>query len=168
MLLFLIGLNSGGEQYTWNSSHVISLLVITPSDLIAFVTALTVGLRAQAQVIGINIFYNQFTHRVTKNTYKTIVPVLIIAGLDTVESITGFITRLVAVPYEELAKTVPGLVGDKVLFEMGRRAEMECFKRAVDWVFLLTVLFGVVACVAAACMGDVERFMDGHVAVPLG
>lgn len=72
---------------------------------------------------------------------------------------------LTAVPFEVLARNVPGLTGE--LLELGKREAGECFKGALDWVYLLTVPFGIVAVVAAACMGDVEGWMDGRVAVVL-
>jgi hypothetical protein len=142
--------------------------VITPDDLIASVTALTVGIRAQAQVIGISIFYNQFLRQITKRAYTTLLPVLLIAGADSVAEIKGFVVGLTSTNYAELAKTIPGLVKSESLFEMGMKAEIELFGGALNWVYYITIPFGVTACIAAAFMGDVSRFMDDHVAVVLG
>ncbi|CZR65192.1 related to trichothecene efflux pump [Phialocephala subalpina] len=145
------------------------ITVITPDDLIASVTALTVGLRAQAQVLGLAIFYNRLVYQVTRHAYKTIVPALIISGVYDIDTITNFITGLTAVPYKDLASTIPGLVGtaNAANYELTAKAVLECFSEAIKWVWYITIPFGVCACVVAAFMGDVSQYMDEHVAVVL-
>ena len=141
--------------------------VITPDDLLASVTALTVGLRAQAQVLGLSIFYNRFVHEVTKRAFKTIFPALLSAGVFSPDVISSFILSLTAVPYDSLAKEIPQLVGNRTDFELVREASVQCFEGALKLVYWITVPFGVTACLAAAGMGDVSGFMDEHVAVVL-
>lgn len=145
------------------------ITVITPDDLIASVTALTVGLRAQAQVLGLSIFYNRYVYQVTTKSYKTIVPALIISGVFDIDTITSFITDLTAVPFKELYLMIPGLVGsaNAANYEMTAKAVVECFSEAIKFVWWITVPFGVCACVVAAFMGDVSQYMDEHVAVVL-
>lgn len=90
-----------------------------------------------------------------------------IAGADNVAEIKGFIIGLTSTNYANLAKTIPGLVKSEILFEQGMKAEMDCFGGALNWVYYITIPFGVTACVAAAFMGDVSGYMDDHVAVVL-
>jgi hypothetical protein len=143
------------------------ITVITPDDLIASVTALTVGLRAQAQVLGLSIFYNRFVHEVTNRAFKTIIPALVNAGVFSPTDIKTFILSLTAVPFDTLAKEIPQLLGNRTDFELVREASVSCFQGALKLVWYITVAFGVAACLAAAGMGDVSGYMDDHVAVVL-
>jgi hypothetical protein len=140
--------------------------IITPDDLIASVTALTVGLRAQAQVIGLAIFYNRFQHEVTKNAFKYIVPAMLEIGEFDVEIITNFVTSLAGVPYSQLSLTIDALYFPKN-YELLREATIQCFSRSFTLVYYITIPFGVTASIAAAFMGDISPYIDEHVAVVL-
>jgi hypothetical protein len=142
------------------------ITVITPDDLIASVTALTVGLRSQAQVIGLAIFYNRFVHQVAKNAYTTIAPAMIEAGVFNVTLITDITTGLTAMPLEAYVPLVPQL-RDPTAFEAVRMAAIDCFSGSFKLVWYITIAFGVPACIVAAAMGDVSQYMDNHVAVVL-
>lgn len=142
------------------------ITVITPDDLIASVTALTVGLRAQAQVIGLSLYYNRFLHEVTKNAYKDVVPAMVEAGVFSPTVIIDLVANLTAVPFYEYAPNIPQL-SNSANYELVKEATVQCFSRSLALVFYITIAFGVPACVAAACMGDVSKFMDNHVAVVL-
>jgi hypothetical protein len=144
----------------------IIITVITPDDLIASATALTVSLRAIAQVIGLSIFYNRFVHEVTLHALNTVALPLYESGVNTIETITAFVTSLTAIPYSELAKTVPGLVGSEH-YEPLRLGAIEMFSESLKLIYYITIPFGVAACIAAACMGDVSKYIDQHVAVVL-
>jgi hypothetical protein len=142
------------------------ITIITPDDLIASATALTVGLRAQAQVIGLAIFYNRFVHEVTAHAIDTIVAPLIISGVYNETVIANFITSLTAVPYLELAGTIPGLVGSEN-YDAVKEGAISLFSESFRLVYFITIPFGVAACIAAAAMGDISKYMDKHVAVVL-
>lgn len=142
------------------------ITVITPDDLIASVTALTVGLRAQAQVIGLSIFYNRFLHEVTQNAYKDVVPAMLEAGVYSPTVIIDLVANLTAVPFYQYAPNIPEL-SIPVHYELVKEATIQCFSRSLVFIYYITIAFGVPACIAAACMGDVSKFMDNHVAVIL-
>ena len=142
------------------------ITIITPDDLIASVTALTVGLRAQAQVIGLSIFYNRLVHDVTKNAYSYIVPAMLEAGIYNATEITNLVTSLTGVPYYQLAPLIPEL-HNPANYEAVKEATIQCFSQAFVLVWYITIAFGVAACIAAAFMGDVSKYMDNHVAVVL-
>lgn len=140
--------------------------VITPDDLIGSVTALTVGLRSQAQVLGLAIFYNRFVTEVTKHAYTTIVPAMIDAGVYNATVITDLVTSLTAVPFSEYAPLVPQL-SNATHYAAVQEAAMQCYTQSFRTVWFITIAFGVPACFAAAGMGDISSFMDNHVAVVL-
>ncbi|KAK6423944.1 hypothetical protein LTR95_016457, partial [Oleoguttula sp. CCFEE 5521] len=145
------------------------ITVITPDDLIGSVTALTVGLRAQAQVVGLAIFYNQLINQVTKSTYKYVVPAWLsnvpVTG-TTVADITFTMNTLSALPFDTLAREYPsfGLNTAKAM-EFVKPACIHAFDDGFKLVWYITIAFGVFACIASACMGSVSKYLDGHVAV---
>jgi hypothetical protein len=142
------------------------ITVITPDDLIASVTALTVGLRAQAQVIGLAIFYNRFVSEVTVNTYTYVVPAMFQAGVYNATTIKNLVTSLTAVPFDEYALLIPELQ-ITANYDLVQEATIQCFSRSFTFIYYITIAFGVPACIAAAFMGDISAFLDNHVAVVL-
>lgn len=143
------------------------ITIITPDDLIASVTALTVGLRAQAQVLSLSIFYSRFVTEVTKRAWKSIIPAMVVSGVYDPVLIKQFVTNLSATPYKILAPQIPQLVNNVTNFELVRESTIKCFDGSLNFVYFITIAFGVAACIAAACMGDVSQYIDSHVAVVL-
>lgn len=144
------------------------ITIITPDSLIASATALTVGLRAQAQVVGLAIFYNRFAHVVKSRALETIVLPLIESGVYNEAIITNFVTDLTAVPFSQLASTIPELgKAGSANYEAVRQGAISLFSQSFRLVYFITIPFGVAACIAAATMGDVSGYMDEHVAVVL-
>ena len=142
------------------------ITVITPDDLIASVTALTVGLRAQAQVIGLAIFFNRFLSEVTVNAFTYVVPAMVKAGIYNATTIENMITGLTAVPFYEYAPLIPEL-RIAANYDLVLEATIQCFSRSFTLIYYITIAFGVPACIVAALMGDISAFLDNHVAVVL-
>ncbi|KAG4441667.1 hypothetical protein IFR05_002874 [Cadophora sp. M221] len=142
------------------------ITVITPDDLIASVAALTIGLRAQAQVIGLALFYNRFVSEVTKNALGTVVPAVIDLGVFNVHEIEEFVRGLTAQPIRAWASLIPALA-DPVNVEFIRQASVACFLKSLNNVYLITIAFGATACIASLCIGSVTEYLDNHVAVVL-
>jgi hypothetical protein len=138
--------------------------VITPDDLIGSVTALTVGLRSQAQVIGLALFYNRFEDKVLQNAYKYIVPVIVEAGVYNATVITNLVTGLTALPFRTLAADIPQLQ-NATHFAAVEESAIKCFSETFHFLWMITIPFGVTACIAALFMGDVSQYLDNHVAV---
>ncbi|KAK2624942.1 hypothetical protein QTJ16_005311 [Diplocarpon rosae] len=135
-------------------------------DLIASVTALTVGLRAQAQVIGLSLLYTRFVHEVTQHALTTIVPVARRLGIDDRESLQRLVQGLTAMSAAAYARFLPPLAAAADV-ELLAEAARSCFSASFRSVYLLTIAFGLTACLASACIGDVAAYMDNHVAVVL-
>lgn len=142
------------------------ITVITPDDLIASVTALTVGLRAQAQVVGLAIFYNRFVNELTTKGIDYMLPAVLEAKWYDLDGIIEMMTALTSISYSEYALTIPELA-DPAAYEVVRAATVLAFSSALKLIFFITIAFGVPACIAAAFMGDVSQYMDGHVAVAI-
>ncbi|ELR04919.1 hypothetical protein VC83_02808 [Pseudogymnoascus destructans] len=143
------------------------ITVITPPDLLASVTALTVALRAQTQVLGLAIFYNRFVAKVTEGGYALVAPAMIKAGVYDPEVIFNLVQGMSAVPYSALAKAIPQLMADPAAYQAVGEAALESFAAAFKLIYYITIAFGAPACVAAAFMGDVGQYMNENVAVKL-
>ncbi|KAI9048470.1 hypothetical protein LZ554_007305 [Drepanopeziza brunnea f. sp. 'monogermtubi'] len=143
------------------------ITVITPDDLIASVTALTVGLRCQAQVIGLAIFFNRFTHAVTQRAATTLVPAALQIGVVDVAKIEAMVRGLTAMTVEEYAAVLPELAAGAGNVRLVVAAAQACFGGAFRLVYLITIAFGITACVASLGIGDLGRYLDDHVAVVL-
>ena len=142
------------------------ITVITPDDLIVTVTALAVGLRAQAQVVGLTIYYSRFIYEVTRNAYKDIVPAMTSVGVYNATVITDMVTGLTSVPFDQYAQRIPQL-RIPANYELVKEATIQCFSKSFILVYYITIAFGIVACVAAVCMRDIFEYLDSHVAVVL-
>ena len=142
------------------------ITVITPDDLIASVTALTVGLRAQSQVIGLALFYNRYTSELQANTLKHVGPIMAQLGVTDPLQVSGMMQILTAIPFRQYAAMVPGLSAEPV-YSLLSKACIDAFGSTFKFVYLITIGFGVPACIAAGLLGDMSQYMDEHVAVPV-
>jgi hypothetical protein len=112
------------------------------------------------------MFYNRFKSEVTKRAVTTIGLAMFKAGIFDVTVITDFVTSMTGVPFHQLAQTFPQLM-IPANYEMVREAGIQCFSESLKSVYWITIAFGATACIGAAFMGDVSKYMDGHVAVVL-
>lgn len=143
------------------------ITVITPDDLLASITALTVGLRAQCQVIGLAIFYNRLQNQVTKYVYKEAVLSFVGAGFYDPKIITSIVTGLTSHPFSYYREIYPTQLGPNSgpATQKLEAAMIKVFTSAFQEIWYITIAFGAVAVIAAAFMGSVNKYMDKHVAV---
>jgi hypothetical protein len=142
------------------------ITIITPDDLIGTVTAVTVGLRAQSQLIGLALFYNRFVNELQNNVINYVVPAMFSVGIDDPTEITTIVSSLTAVPFYQLAAGIPQLQ-NPANYELVKEATIQGFSQSFLLPYYITIAFGVPACIAAAFMGDISKYMDDHVAVVL-
>lgn len=74
-------------------ANQVIITVIPPDDLIGSVTALTVVLKSQAQVISLALFYNRLYTDIYANTIKYIVPPIIEAGVYDLTVIENLVSK---------------------------------------------------------------------------
>lgn len=60
---------------------------------------------------------------------------------------------------------IPGIAGNATAYGIVVRAGQVAFAEAYHWVYLVSIAFGGVSIVAALCLGDINQYMDDHVAV---
>ena len=65
---------------------------------------------------------------------------------------------------EEL-KLIPGIAGNDTAWEIVVGAGKIAFAESYRWVYLVSIAFGGVSIIAACFLGNIDEYMDDHVAV---
>lgn len=65
---------------------------------------------------------------------------------------------------EEL-NLLPGIHGNPRAYEIVVRAGQVAFAESYRWVYLVSIAFGTVSVVASLFLGNIDGYMDDHVAV---
>ena len=65
---------------------------------------------------------------------------------------------------EEL-KTIPGIAGNETAYQMVVYAGQVAYAESYKYVYLASIAAGVVSIIAACFLGDINKYMDDHVAV---
>jgi len=139
--------------------------IICPDDLIATVSALTLSIRVIGGAIGYCIYYNVFAAKFAKNAVHYIGGVMTLQlGITNVTYITSAIEITAASLLEEL-KHIPGIAGNETAYQMVVYAGQVAYAESYKWVYLASIAAGVVSIIAACFLGDINKYMDDHVAV---
>ena len=85
-------------------------------------------------------------------------------GITNVTYITSAIEITAASLLEEL-KHIPGIAGNETAYQMVVYAGQVAYAESYKWVYLASIAAGVVSIIAACFLGDINKYMDDHVAV---
>lgn len=85
-------------------------------------------------------------------------------GIYNVTTITH-IAELIGQSLIEEIKDLPGVAGNLTKWAILVRAGEQSYAEAYPYVYYCSIAFGVVSVVAACALGDIEKYMDDHVAV---
>lgn len=85
-------------------------------------------------------------------------------NITNVTYITDAIVLTGASLLDEL-KTIPGIAGNELAYEAVVEAGRLAYAASYKWVYYTSIAFGVVSILAACFLGDIEKYMDDHVAV---
>jgi len=160
-ILIVAGLGIGGILVP---ASIISTIVC-PDDLIATVSALTLSIRVIGGAVGYAVYFNVFYNRLVPNLKQIMGPVIAksiraknMHVIEEVITLTGnsLINRIKDIP--EVAK-YPGAW--EAIVASGRLAYADAYK----YVYYVSIVFGVISVVASCFLGDIEKYMDDHVAV---
>ncbi|KAF2157629.1 MFS drug efflux pump [Myriangium duriaei CBS 260.36] len=142
--------------------QIVSTL-ICPDDLIATITACTISIRFVGGAIGYAAYYAVLRQRFTHYAYVYIVPETLKMGIANVTEITDIVYAISGNLASKL-HTFPGVdTPEKV--ETLVRAGQIAFSKSYPMVYLVSIAFGAVAFIASFFLPDVDKFMDGHIAV---
>ena len=62
-------------------------------------------------------------------------------------------------------KLIPGIAGSDLAYEAVVEAGRLAYAESYKWVYYTSIAFGAVSILAACFLGDIEKYMDDHVAV---
>ena len=139
--------------------------IICPDDLIATVAALTLAIRVIGGSVGYTTYYNVFVHKFTHNAIKYVGGAMELElGIKSPKAIQEAIVLTGASLLPDL-KLIPGIAGNETAYAIIVEAGQIAFAESYRYVYLVSIAFGGVAIIAACFLGDIEKYMDDHVAV---
>ncbi|OJJ43101.1 hypothetical protein ASPZODRAFT_74978 [Penicilliopsis zonata CBS 506.65] len=160
-ILIVAGLGIGGIVVPAS----IITTIVCPDDLIATMSALTLSIRVIGGSIGYTIYYNIFIAKFVP-ILETSIEYVMVAELNitNTQAITEAIELTSASLVEEL-QAIPGIAGNPAAYEAVLKAGQIAFAEGYKWVYYASIGFGCVSIIAACFLGDIEKYMDDHVAV---
>jgi len=159
-LLVLAGLGIGGIVVPAS----IITTIICPDDIIATVAALTLSIRVIGGCIGYTTYYNVFVSYFTPNAIKYIGGTMVELGITNKSYIVEAITLTGASLLQDL-KFIPGIAGNETAYNMVVLAGQMAYAESYKYVYLVSIGFGSISIIASCFLGDIQKYMDDHVAV---
>jgi len=160
-ILILAGVGIGGIVVPAS----IITTIICPDDLIATVAALTLSVRVIGGCVGYTTYYNVFLSKFVPNAIYYIGGVmeleLGITNATYIEAAIGY-TGASLLP---LLNTIPGIAGNETAYAMVVYAGQVAYAESYRYVYLTSIAFGSVSIIAALFLGNIDKYMDDHVAV---
>jgi hypothetical protein len=134
-------------------------ITVSPDQLISTTVALALSIRVVGGSIGYSIYYNVFLNKLTPTLPAYIGRYAVAAGLPE-SSAVDFVTTYLTAPanISSVAGVTPAVLAGAV--EASRWANAYALK----YVWYVSIPFGVLACVACACLGSIEKYMTNRIA----
>ena len=133
--------------------------------MIATVAALTLAIRVLGGSIGYCIYYNVFVNKFIPNAVHYIGGVMVLElGITNVTYIEDAV-QLTAASLLDGLKVIPGIAGNETAYEIVVAAGQVAFAESYKYVYFASIAFGSVSIIASCFLGDINKFMDDHVAV---
>ncbi|KAG9553856.1 MFS multidrug transporter-like protein, partial [Aureobasidium melanogenum] len=160
-ILVVAGLGIGGIVVPAS----IITTIICPDDLIATVAALTLSIRVIGGSIGYSVYYNTFISRFVPAATHYIGGTMIYKLNITSPAIIKAAIELTGASLLPELQTLPGIKGVPGAYEMVVIAGRVAYAEAYKYVYYVSIAFGAVSIIAACFLGDINKYMDDHVAV---
>ncbi|MCJ1447111.1 MAG: hypothetical protein MMC23_007620 [Stictis urceolatum] len=159
-ILVVAGLGIGGIVVPAS----IITTVICPDDLIATVAALTLAVRVIGGSIGYSVYYNVFYNKFVAAATTILGEAIVSVGVYDATEIATLIQLTGAGLLQEM-KAFPPLSTNETAYEIVVQAGQMAYAESYKYVYYASIAFGAVSVVAACFLGDINQFMDDHVAV---
>jgi hypothetical protein len=159
-ILVVAGLGIGGIVVPAS----IITTIICPDDLIATVAALTLAIRVLGGAIGYTTYYNVFYNKFVPKLGFGIAVALAdnqIFDLPTVVQAA----ELTGASLLDKILLLPKINGNMTVWMDVVKAGQLAYSEAYPYVYYTSIAFGSVAIVASCFLGDINKYMDDHVAV---
>lgn len=140
--------------------------VISPPDLIGTSVALSVVIRMIGQVVGKSMFYNIFKQRLTAEAPAIIGLPAVSVGFSDIPRITKLVTTMTAGPLSHYRALFPELDSPQDL-SLIIEAGQQLYAKVFPLLYLVSIPFGVLACLSCLALWGIDKYMDGDVAVHL-
>ena len=160
-LLILAGLGIGGIVVPAS----IMTTIICPDDIIATVAALTLSIRVIGGCIGYTAYYNVFISKFVPNAIKYIGGTMALELNITNETLITEAIGYTGISLLPLLKTIPGIAGNDTAYEMVVAAGRVAYAESYKYVYFASIAFGSVSIIASVFLGNIDKYMDDHVAV---
>ncbi|KAL9107004.1 MAG: hypothetical protein Q9227_008040 [Pyrenula ochraceoflavens] len=160
-LLVLAGLGIGGIVVPAS----IMTTIICPDDLIATVAALTLSVRVIGGIVGYTTYYNVFINKFVPAATKYIGGTMLLElGIQN-KTLIGEAITLTGASMLDGLREIPGIAGNETAYQMVVGAGQIAFSEGYKWVYYASIAFGAVSIIAACFLGNIDKYMDDHVAV---
>ncbi|KAF7898278.1 hypothetical protein EAF00_004724 [Botryotinia globosa] len=159
--LIIAGLGIGGIVVPAS----IITTIICPDDLIATVSALTLSIRVIGGSIGYCVYYNVFVSKFVPAATLHIGDVMARQLNITNKTLIGEAIHYTSASLLPLLRTIPGISGNETAYQMVVIAGQEAYAESYVYVYYASTAFGAVSILAACFLGDINAYMDDHVAV---
>ncbi|MCJ1468558.1 hypothetical protein MMC07_007187 [Pseudocyphellaria aurata] len=160
-ILVLAGLGIGGIVVPAS----IITTIICPDDLIATVAALTLTIRVLGGSIGYTTYYGVLIKKLIPNIIEHIQGAMVLElGITNATYIQEAILLTAASRTDEL-QMIPGIFGNTTAHAIVVAAGQQAFSASYKYVYLVSIAFGAVSIVASCFLGNIDQYMDDHVAV---
>jgi Fungal trichothecene efflux pump (TRI12) len=136
------------------------LMIITPDEALATITALTLSVRLVGASIGYAVYFNIFYNKLAQVLPGLVSQAVIGAG-GQADQIGGVLGALVTSNYTALGNFAPRvqLAAQQAYLE----SNMEGFRS----VYLVAIGVGGLAVITSAFLGDIRKFMSDRIAVDI-
>jgi hypothetical protein len=161
-ILIIAGLGIGGIVIPAS----IITTIICPDDLIGTVAALTLAIRVIGGAIGYTTYYNVFFNKLVPILTENIGFACVQNGIYNASDIREII-GLTGTSLVEAILFHPAVNGNVTKYENLVLAGELAYAAAYPWVYYTSIAFGGVSVIAACFLGDINKYMDDHVAVVL-
>jgi len=156
---FLGGLGVGGIIVP----AAVILTIVSPDEVIATVTAITLSVRLIGGSIGYAIYFNVFQNKLTTVLPTNVGLAAADAGLPITE-IVNFVEALVAQNTTAIG-LIPGVTPAILL--AAQEAVKDSYVAGFKLIYLVSIAFGGAAIISSLFLGDIRKYMVDRVAVDI-
>lgn len=152
------------SRYALTSSHRNTNHFKPPQDLIATVAALTLSIRVIGGAVGYTVYYNVFVSKFEENAKTLIGGTMLQLGIQD-KLLIGKAIHLTSAALLDQLPTIPGIGNNETALEMVTVAGRVAYAESYKYVYYVSIAFGGVCTIAACFLGNINQYMDDHVAV---
>ena len=126
--------------------------------------ALTLSIRVIGGAVGYTVYYNVFAGKFEENAKTLIGGAMFQLGIQNA-TLIGEAIHLTSEALIDELHTIPGIGHNETALEMVIVAGRMAFAASYKYVYYVSIAFGGICTLAACFLGNIDAYMDDHVAV---